>query len=321
MASPFRWSADIIMRTALITGVGGFLGGYIARELAAEKWRVTGIARRSIPESRVHELGLSDLTIMPLPCSDLERCLARIRPEVIVHAAGPASVIRSVEDPATDFHDSVGGLQCVLDAMRRAGSSMRLVFLSSAAVYGNPPILPVREEAILDPVSPYGFHKLMGETLVTEYARVFGVRGCCVRIFSAYGPGLKRQVMWDICHRINLDRRVALFGTGEETRDFVHAADVGRGIRAVIEGGAFEAEVYNLASGRQTGVAELARMLADALERDTEFVFTGQARPGNPIHWHADISRLGALGYRPRFSIRDGVAEYARWAVPALLAV
>ena len=291
------------MPTVVVTGAAGFLGGYILRELTARSWRVVGTDR----------VGSGDLRILDLPSPDLASLLDQVRPDVIVHAAGPASVPGSLADPAADFRESMLPLLNVLDAIRQIGLPCRVVYLSSAAVYGNPAGLPVSESHPAAPISPYGYHKWMGEKLIEEYHRVYGLGGCSVRIFSAYGRGLRRQVLWDAAWKILRGPVAELIGTGRESRDFVHASDVARGVAAIIERGAYEAEVYNLGSGRETSIAELARLLAEALGRQANVTFSGSARTGDPARWCADVTRLIGLGYEPRVGLREGVADFAAW--------
>jgi len=139
------------------------------------------------------------------------------------------------------------------------------------------------------------------------------MRGCSVRIFSAYGYPLRRQVLWDVTRQIIAERAVKLFGTGEETRDFVHARDVARGVRMVIDNSAFEGEAYNLATGQETSIRDLVGMVTAALGRTPEVQWSGTARVGDPNNWRADIGRIAALGFTPRVSIADGVREYVKW--------
>jgi len=190
-----------------------------------------------------------------------------------------------------------------------------VVFLSSAAVYGNPASIPIDEEGPLRPISPYGFHKLLSEKLAEEFHVVYGLRTCIVRIFSAYGPGLQRQVLWDICQKALSEPVVQLLGTGRETRDFVHASDVARGIRTVLEHASFQSEAYNLATGVETTIQDLASKLLNALDVTSSISFDGTVRQGDPMRWQADISRLSKLGFCPRISLAEGTRDYTRWVL------
>jgi len=175
-------------------------------------------------------------------------------------------------------------------------------------VYGEPEKLPVAEDAPLAPVSPYGLHRVEAERLALDS----GVPLAIARVFSAYGEGLRRQVLWDVARRALSGRPVELSGTGEETRDFVHAQDVAGAIAAIADAAAFEGEIVNVGTGVETSVAELANVIVRELAGG-EIRFTGDARPGDPARWRADVTTLRSLGFEPSVAIEDGAAAYARW--------
>jgi len=302
-------------RPILVTGAGGFLGRYIVSEMMEAEWAVIGLDQRSLPTADPVLQQIAEWHSIELPSSALDELLCRLQPEVLIHAAGPASVPASLADPASDFHSSVDVFFHTLDSVRRKAPGCRVVFLSSAAVYGNPLQLPVSEEASLRPLSPYGSHKLICEKIAEEFHELFKVRVCSVRTFSAYGNGLRRQVLWDICQQALREPIVKLLGTGEEARDFVHARDVARAIALIASNGSFEGEVYNLGTGQETSIQELARILLAALGQCKEVYFSGRRRTGDPVRWCANIARLSELGYRPSISISEGTKEYARWVM------
>lgn len=291
---------------ALVTGAAGFLGGYIARELSDAGWEVAGLDRVG---------GGAELKIlhMELPSEDLLQLVTETAPALVVHTAGPASVSDSIARPRADFANSVPIFFDVLDAVRVAAPSCRVVLLSSAAVYGEPQSLPITEDQPLRPLSPYGYHKMLCERLNEEFSRIYGLKTCALRIFSAYGSGLRRQVLWDVCCKARCGGRVELFGTGEETRDFVHVSDVATAVRAVAERAACDGEAYNVATGMGTSIRHLAELLVAALGSRTEVRFSGVDRRGDPHGWSADITRLVKLGWRPTVDIERGVADYAQW--------
>jgi UDP-glucose 4-epimerase len=301
------------MTTAIVTGSNGFLGRYLARQLSADGWRVIGLDRSAPPANA--PTGCARTLVMQLPSRDFDAAVLSIRPAIVVHASGPSSVPASLADPAGDFANSVPVLLNVLESVRRHAPACRIVFLSSAAVYGNPAGLPVDEAAVTAPISPYGHHKLMCESLLKEFYAVYALQSCAVRIFSAYGQGLRRQVLWDICWQALTQPVVKLMGTGAESRDFVHAEDIAQGIMAVIARGNFDARDYNLATGVETRIDALAQLLIGALGKHIAVEFTGAVRPGDPTRWRANIDRLGALGYVPKMTIQEGAAAYAQWAV------
>ena len=131
-----------------------------------------------------------------------------------------------MSDPGDDFRINTSMTFETLEAVRTQVPDCHFLLASSAAVYGEPPSLPVTEDAPLRPLSPYGFHKMQAEAMCREYAALHGLTTTALRIFSAYGPGLRRQVLWDICHKALTSPPVRLHGTGSESRDFVFVDDI-----------------------------------------------------------------------------------------------
>ena len=298
-------------KNVLITGVAGFLGRYAAREFLRAGWRVSGLDVVA-PENAALA---PDVTYHrgTLPGAALAGILRGETPDACVHCAGRASVALSMEDPSADFHDNTVLTFELLDALRRHAPRCRAILLSSAAVYGNPATLPVREDDPIAPLSPYGFHKRQCELLCEEFSRVYALPTLSVRIFSAYGPGLRRQVVWDICQKAMSGARLELRGTGAESRDFIHAADVARALVLLAEQAPAHGEIYNLATGRETTIAELARLILGVLEKGETPAFDGINPSGNPLRWQADISRIAALGFVPALPLEMGLRQVANW--------
>jgi UDP-glucose 4-epimerase len=306
------------LKTVLITGVAGFLGRHAARQFARDGWRVVGVDVAA-PENAQLSAGTL-YHRMQLPSASLAELLRRLPPDACVHCAGRASVPFSMEDPAADFRDNTVLTFELLEALRGAAPQCRLLLLSSAAVYGNPASLPVAETHRTAPLSPYGYHKLQCELLCEEFSRIYALPTTIVRIFSAYGPGLRRQVIWDICERALTQPGLTLHGTGRESRDFVHASDIARALVLLAENGGAQADVYNLASGEETTIAALADLLLGALLKTTRPVFDGSATPGNPLCWRADIGKIAALGFAPAISLEQGLRSVATWCAAELSA-
>ncbi|MEA3210609.1 MAG: UDP-glucose 4-epimerase [Chthoniobacter sp.] len=301
-----------LSRTVLITGAAGFLGRHCVRQFAQEGWRVIGLDDVP-PESALLGDGVM-FHRMKLPDPHLAELLLAEVPSACVHSAGRASVGLSLTDPAADFRDNTVLTFEILEALRRNAPRCRFLFLSSAAVYGNPVSLPVSETHPPAPLSPYGYHKLQCELLCEEFARLFALPALSVRVFSAYGPGLRRQVVWDICERALTTGTLALHGTGRESRDFIHATDIARALVSLATTAPCEGEIYNVASGEEMTIAALAGVVLAALGVNVEPVFDGAATPGNPLNWRADVSKLHALGFVPSISLKQGLQGVADWS-------
>jgi UDP-glucose 4-epimerase len=220
----------------------------------------------------------------------------------------------SIEDPAGDLGNNAGVTLDVLEAVRRGSPETPVVYTSSAAVYGSPTELPISEQTPIAPVSPYGVSKYAAEQYVSLYARLHGLRTASLRLFSVFGPGQRKQVVFDLIAKLAADPdRLEVIGLGSELRDFVFVEDVVAAAIAVMERAPLTGEAYNVASGCGITIGELAGHVADLLGLAPVVSYTGEVRPGDALHWVADISRLRALGFAPAVSVRDGVRRVAAW--------
>ncbi len=219
-----------------------------------------------------------------------------------------------MEDPGVDFRDGPALTFDLLENVRIHAPLCVFLLLSSAAVYGDPGSLPVNEGSLIKPISTYGFHKWQSEIVCQEYARVFGLRTASVRVFSAYGSGLRRQVLWDITRKALTEPELHLEGTGRESRDFIHVKDIVRGLEILINHLPLGGEAYNLASGQETRIADLAGMILEVLGSTKRIVFSGELPPGTPKKWRGDIRRISTLGFRAGVSLKDGVHDFVEWS-------
>jgi dTDP-glucose 4,6-dehydratase/UDP-glucose 4-epimerase len=230
-----------------------------------------------------------------------------------INCSGAASVPASFQNPIRDFNLNTSNVMRMLDSIRKHNPICKFINLSSAAVYGNPTKLPISENDSCNPLSPYGNNKLFAEKTCEIFYKYFGLKTCSLRIFSAYGPGLKKQLLWDIYKKTISEKDILLFGTGNETRDYVYIDDIVKAIEIIMLNGNFEAGIYNIANGISTSISEVSNSLLNELEFKGNLKFTGSERPGDPINWKADISKLKALGYEPEFDISSGLKKTVQW--------
>jgi UDP-glucose 4-epimerase len=306
-------------QTVFITGVSGFIGRYAARYFNEQGWTVIG-TDSSTPEN-APTANLKQYYSTRLPGDNLPNILQQHQPDVCIHCAGRASVNLSVSDPAADFYGNTALTFELLNALRQAAPTCRFIFLSSAAVYGNPETLPIQETQTPNPLSPYGFHKLQSEQLCAEFSKIYNLPTASLRIFSAYAPGLRRQVLWDICRKALTQDRVILQGTGQESRDFIHALDIAKALMTVATSAPMTGEVYNLASGREVTIAELANLVFGALDHQGQLSFDGVVPVGNPLNWCADISKIESIGFMPKVQLEQGVKVFTNWCRAELIGV
>jgi UDP-glucose 4-epimerase len=298
----------------LITGAGGFLGTHICRYFGEQGFATAGVDKLS-PVSKKSRFypGMGKICRMMLPDNAFVAMLREFKPELIVHCAGPSSVTGSMKDPYDDFQHNVQVTAFVLECIRKQLPESTFILLSSAAVYGNPDILPVTEEMPCKPISPYGHHKLMCETLAQEFSMIYKIPIAIVRIFSAYGEGAKKQVIYDLCNKFAIGEGnvVEVYGTGNESRDFIHAVDVARAIECIYTSRA--TGVFNVASGVKVTIAELVQMINKSFNSTKTVRYTGSVRQGDPLFWQANIKKISLLGFYQTVSFQNGLHGYCRW--------
>jgi dTDP-glucose 4,6-dehydratase/UDP-glucose 4-epimerase len=290
----------------LVLGSEGFIGSHTVRYLRERGYDVTAADIVLKSEDKYH-------VINPESPNFPDLFVAR-RFDACVNATGAANVQFSYSYPYLDFTLNAGNVYSILEAIRLYSPACLFINLSSAAVYGNPERLPVRETDPTAPLSPYGQHKLYSELICREFRRFFGIRTVSLRIFSAYGPGLKKQLFWDLYkkYRTSADA-IQLFGTGRETRDFIFIGDLTRAIEAVLRSLSAEHEVINVASGTESTIEEAARLFIGCMDASRSLSFSGDVKQGDPLNWVADISVLSSFGFRPSHSLEQGITETAAW--------
>ena len=299
------------MKKILITGSAGFIGRTLVRHFTRREYQVYGMDRVHAENAPLADLIEYIQTELPSPL--FGEAVQRWKPDAILHCAGRASVPGAMQDPLSDFQDDPVLTYSLLASLRDLELDCAFILLSSAAVYGNPNTLPVSEDSLPAPVSAYGYHKWQSEICCREYSSLWGMKTASARIFSAYGAGLRRQVMWDITHKALTQPEVRLQGTGRESRDFIHAQDIAQGLEAMLERAPLRGEVYNLAGGRETHIDELASLILGQLNNPISPVFSGTLPPGTPKQWCADISRIRALGFVPQVELEQGVKYFVDW--------
>lgn len=298
------------MRTVVVTGAHGFLGRYVARTFARCGWVVTGIGHGYWSQDELAENGISfwyagDISLDALVTHGGE-------PDAIAHCAGSGSVSFSMAHPHEDYARTVATTASVLEYIRLYSPHTRLVYPSSAAVYGAAPKLPIAESDELNPASPYGLHKVMAEMLCRSYAFHFGIGVGIVRLFSVYGEQLKKQLLWDACNKAVRGEGV-FFGTGTELRDWVHAEDAADLIYRLVERSGRECLTVNGGTGDGVSVTEVLKTVFQCLNILEQPKFSGEVRPGDPPGYRADMTLAATLGWRPRILWPEGIARYVSW--------
>jgi UDP-glucose 4-epimerase len=304
------------MTKALITGGAGFIGSNIAR-LLLERGHDVVILDNLSSGYRDNLAALSAATFVEGDVRDrdaVDRAMAST--EVVFHLAASVGNTRSIEHPLLDSEINVLGTLTVLEAARRHGLR-KLVFSSSAGIFGELKTLPIAEDHPVEPDTPYGASKLGAEKLCLAYAKLYPLECVCLRYFNVYGVNQRYDAYGNVipifAHRMLRELPLTIYGDGEQTRDFINVRDVAEAnYGAAMSRGVSGA--FNIASGTRVTINALVALMAEAGGLTPE-VEHGPPRKGDVRHSLADISQARArIGFDPRVDLQSGLAEYLRWA-------
>ena len=315
------------MSNIWITGAHGFIGQRLSIYCAQRGHVVGGVGHGTWPPMEAARNGLSRWINGDVTGGNLTALRGRDKlPEAVIHLAGGSSVSAAIAQPLEDFSRTVGGSLALLEWIRQESPATRLVVASSAAVYGAGHVGRINEDAELRPYSPYGAHKLIMENLCQSYASSYGVSAVVARLFSVYGDGLRKQLLWDLCCKLSdAGDVIELSGDGEELRDWVDVADAVRILESLPDIASPKMPIVNVGTGVGTAVRQVARAVLKAWQGTEEsgrtLRFTGLARPGDPRSLVADTSSLVSQSLVCSTCIDEGVVNYVRWFRAANLAV
>jgi UDP-glucose 4-epimerase len=285
---------------SLVTGGAGFIGSHVVDAMLAR-----GDDVAIVDHMKKHDAVAPGAELFRADVCDVPAMIAAFRafrPEAVYHLAAQVDVRHSVEDPAYDAHVNVGGTAAVLEAARDVGTR-RVVLASTAAVYGNPGVLPIPEDAALAPLSPYGGSKAAAESYLRLYTRLYGISTVALRMANVYGPRQdphgEAGVVAIFCGAAASGERVRRFGDGGQTRDFVFVADVVSAF--VAAGGADVGGALNVSTGRETSLLELEAELGVSVDVLPERLGDIRRSCLDPR------AAAAALGWRAGTSLSDGL--------------
>lgn len=306
------------MAKILITGGAGFIGSHIAEALIADGHQVRVFDNLS--SGHLHNLdGLRDrVEFVKGDVRDRAAIASAMQGQThCFHEAALVSVFESVEKPFDNHDINMTGVLHVLQAARDAGVQ-RVVFASSAAIYGNDPELPKRETMRPQPASPYAAGKITGEYYLSLFAQLYGVQAVSLRYFNVFGPRQDPKSMYSgviskFTDDLKAGRAPTIFGDGGQTRDFVFVKDVVQAnLKAMFTPGVGAGEAFNVASGRTSSLLDMVEVLGRLTGRSITPVFK-EARKGDIRHSSADIALARSqLGYAPQFQLDSGLEVLLR---------
>jgi UDP-glucose 4-epimerase len=310
------------MPKVLVTGGAGFIGSHVADMFLAREWEVTIVddlstgKRENVPaEAKLHETSVTS--------PDLARLVTETNFDVIVHLAAQIDVRKSVADPIADASINVLGTLNLMEALRAAGATSRVVFTSTGgALYGDFNTPPNYETSPKDPESPYAIAKLSAEYYLAYYGRVHNIDSAALRFGNVYGPRQdphgEAGVVAIFCGRILSDQPLTIFGDGRQTRDYVYVGDVARAVylaatEPLPPKGRLDARAFNIGTGQGTSVLEIARLLQEAAGTKVPIEFAPH-RPGEQQESFINSDKARELlGWNPQVTLPEGLAKTFAW--------
>ena len=303
----------------LVTGGAGFIGSNVVDALLAAGDKVTVYDDFSTGSRKnVQDWNPKDVKVIEGDVRDA-RALGKAAKgcDYLLHFAAIPGVVRSVEDPETTLSVNVLGTMNALLAAREA-KVKRVVFASSAGVYGESPVLPKEENMLPTPFSPYGASMLSGEDLARVFYTTYRLETVCLRFFNVYGPRQdpshdQSAVAARFVHCVLSGKVPVVYGDGKQSRDFTYVSDSVDAVRLACTAPKAEGEVFNIGTGNRVTVSGLLNILGGLLEREITPTYT-DPRPADIRHSLAEVTKAQeVLGYRPRVGIQQGLVKTLAW--------
>ncbi len=287
---------------AIVTGAAGFVGSHLVERLIQADWEVIALDRQ-LPRN----LGAAPTEVIRCDLEDHASVAGlKLQADVVCHLAGYGEMLGALRDPAAYLQANVIGTAAALELARAAGAR-RFVYAASSSCYGAHPPVPTAEDAPIDTGHPYALSKWMGECAAMHWARVYGLEVNSLRLFTAYGPRMRKSDALGPVLNIFLAQKahgvpLTIVGDGTQGRDFVHARDVARAFHmAAIT--PMHGQIWNVGSGQTQTIDHIAALIGGPTVRIPE-------RHGDPHTARADITRIQRdLGWYPKVFFAEGLAE------------
>ncbi|NCS97957.1 MAG: UDP-glucose 4-epimerase [Candidatus Pacebacteria bacterium] len=288
----------------IVTGGSGFLGTHLLRALIQAGYEVKNIDLR---QSKEFETVLADV-------QDKKRMLVEIKDaDAVFHLASLIEAGESVKEPQKFIDNNIDGTLSVLDAMRENGINT-FIFSSSAAVYGEPLHIPIKEDDRTIPINPYGMTKLAIEGLLSSYVQAHKFTGVALRYFNLYGPEEHHEpeshALPRFIKQIYQDKEVTVWGSGEHLRDYIHISDIVDAHLKALDYAWSNPEKYhyfNLSTEKPSSVLDLVSIIEETMHKKAT-VKHFPARPGDPLKLYADASKARKeLDWEAKVAFSEGV--------------
>lgn len=294
----------------LVTGGAGFIGSNIVDRLIELNHDVAVVDNLSTGRRENLNPGAEFYNVDIVNKEDLNRVFEAFKPEICIHHAAQIDVQRSIKEPDYDADVNIVGTINVLNACRLSGAR-KIIYASSAAVYGEPEYLPLDENHKVDPISYYGASKHTPEHYIKIFSQLYGLRYTILRYSNVYGirqdPMGEGGVIAIFLNKLVKGEVPTIFGDGEQTRDFIYVKDVVEANIAALTRG--DGDILNISTNTYISINDLVKKMIEASGRELNPNY-GPARKGDIIHSYMDNRRAAeVLGWEPRYGLVEGLRE------------
>ncbi|WP_425254963.1 NAD-dependent epimerase/dehydratase family protein [Mammaliicoccus sciuri] len=305
---------------ALVTGGAGFIGSHIAKKLVENNIEVHVIDNLStgklenipfIPKDNIHVIDITDFEF-------IENLFKNNNYSYVIHLAAMVSVVETIEKPVLSNKINIDASLNILDCIKKYNPNiLKVIFASSAAVYGKLDGLPKSVDSHVNPLSPYAIQKYASEQYTKMYNDLYDVPTVSLRFFNIYGPRQNPKsdysgVLSILNQKFLENQKFTFFGDGEQTRDFVYINDLIQAFWLVLNNDTIHGEVFNIGTGRQTSLNDVFEVFKENYNYTIPYEYQ-EERKGDIKYSYADITKLQKIGYSPQYTIKDGIRAYLNY--------
>jgi UDP-glucose 4-epimerase len=316
-------SSSLVNKIALVTGGAGFIGSHLVKRLLNLKNQVivldnlsSGTIENLPPRSKGLSFVKGDIRDLQLVKKLVKKSkvvfhLAEFIPNT--EQSGPGHIVKlSTEKPLLDFDICVRGTLNVLEAARQTDT--KIIFTSSAAVYGEPLENPVKETTLANPISPYGASKLAAEIYCKLFDEIYNVPVVTVRLFNVYGPRQRKYVIHDILFKLEKNpNNLSMLGSGDQQRDFVYVDDVVDGLIFLSGKEEYYSQIFNFGTGVGTSIKKIVKCTTNLLGVEPTVTWTQSSWKGDINSLVADPTKLRGIGFKTKHSLVEGIKKLIHW--------
>ena len=312
-------------RKVLVTGGAGFIGSHLVQSLNEAGAEV------HVLDNLSHPVESSLRLLEPLATKLMVKDQAEVfeHPDTLdlssfdylFHLASLSTVYDSVARPFDDFSSNYRSTFLLLERLRNLKRKPKLIYASSAAVYGNGNAI-LKEDDSYQPISPYGVSKLAGERMVSVYAGIYEVPAVSLRLFPVYGPRQRKQVVYDLIKRLHNDSsELVVRAPSTYGRDFTFVTDIVAAFRLAALKIPGDGKAYNASSGKFVTLQELVNAIVAATGFTPRVHFDTNAQKSDAFSMQADISKISTFGFRPSVGLSEGIQRTVDWYRDAMGAI